>query len=150
VIEVKMTDFLKTQFESDGLDHDLFMMFFAQWKSQGEEGEHDSYHFGKDGGYIKPLVNNQAYVLKHVHLMPVLDQERKAAWDKAWKHRSRKTSDRVLIYVDNGLGGFLLIAILPEPDAHRIAQQKTPQDRHTMNVCSEIAERFIDNGDVIA
>ena len=48
---------------------------FAEWKEAGESGEDDFYEFGKDTAYVAPTVNGEAYVLRHVHLVPLLDGE---------------------------------------------------------------------------
>lgn len=40
---------------------------FHEWKQAGEQGENDFYLFGKDGAYIAPKVNDESYVLRHVH-----------------------------------------------------------------------------------
>lgn len=82
MISVKMTGILEAQFKSEGLDHLRFVQLFSQWKAGGKKSEDDFYEFGKDGAYIKPQVNNQSYVLKHVHLVPILDLHQKQEWDR--------------------------------------------------------------------
>lgn len=116
----------------------------------GSQGEDAFYEFGKDVPYERPHVNARKNVLRHVHLVPILDIENKIAWDKAWVRESRRTSNRALVYVDNGPEKFLLIAILPEPMAHTVSKMQTPQGRMLMTRFAEIAESFIYAGRVIA
>ncbi|MEN9866421.1 MAG: hypothetical protein RL748_2011 [Pseudomonadota bacterium] len=150
VLSVKMTTILAQQFTSQRLDAALFMELFANWKSSGPAGDDNFYEFGKDGAYSRPLVNNQAYVLRHVHLLPVVDMQKRLEWDRRWRNYSRRTSDRVLVYVDDGPKRFLLIAILPEPEAHNIARMATQRDQDVMQSFSAIAEEFIFSGKIIA
>lgn len=119
---------------------------FARWKSGDEYGE---YLFGKDGAYTTPEVDGAKNVLRHVHLVPIADAEQLQRWDKAWKHRSRKTSDRALVYVDGGRYGHLLIYILAEPNAHDVPQMRTPEHRELMEAFVAIAEKFLANGQVM-
>jgi hypothetical protein len=55
-----------------------------------------------------------------------------------------------LIYVAANLQTFLLIFILPEPDAHAVAQMKTTQTKEIMAGFLEVAAEFLDRGRVIA
>lgn len=150
MVEVKITKILEDQITKEGLDYNFFIDLFSKWKCGGASQEHSYYEFGKDGAYNKPKVNDATYVLKHVHLVPIIDLETKAKWDAAWKHNSRKTSNRVLVYAGDGPKKFLLIAILPEPDAHSIASMKTSSDVDTMTSFSQIAEEFIFTGNILA
>jgi mRNA interferase YafO len=95
-------------------------------------------------------VDGNKYLLRHVHLVPLADEGQLELWDKAWKRRSRKTSDRALVYVSDGKGNHLLIFILDEPDAHAIASMKTPEHRDIMEGFAEVAAAFLESGDVIA
>ncbi|WP_032136669.1 hypothetical protein [Kingella negevensis] len=45
-----------------------FLQRFKEWK----KAESESFLFGKDGAYISPKVNGESYVLRHVHLVPLL------------------------------------------------------------------------------
>ena len=85
--------------------------------------------------------------------MPLSDQEQLKRWNTAWLRRSRKTSDRVLVYVERIAGNqayHLLIYVLPEPEAHTIATMKTREHRELMEGFANVAAAFLDSGDVIA
>lgn len=124
-----------------------FLETFTKWKLAGSD---DFYEFGKDSSYATPEVNGKSYILRHVHLVPVTDKINKARWDNNWRHDKyrRRTSDRVLVYVEDS-GNYLLIDILPEPDAHRIARMSTAQDQRAMQLFALVAEAFIFNRRII-
>lgn len=122
---------------------------FHEWKQAGEQGENDFYLFGKDGAYIAPKVNGESYVLRHVHLIPIADPMQLTKWRTNWQRGARRTSDRALVYVQDGKR-FLLIDILNEPFAHEIAQMKTEQHRLIMNNFAKIAESYIYHSEIIA
>jgi mRNA interferase YafO len=126
-----------------------FVESFTEWKAAGG-GEDDAYEFGKDSAYINPKVNGANNVLRHVHLVPIVDQRQAAKWDKKWEQHSRRTSDRVLVYVDDQGKRFLLIAVLEEPDAHDIAQMKSSGNKRRMELFAAVAEAFIYNREIIA
>lgn len=144
---VNITTALKTELKADGLDSRLLCQSFKEWKTSDEFG---SYHFGKDSAYAMPTVDGQKYALRHVHLVPVLDQLQRSAWNKAWKLRGRKTSDRVLVYTQNSRGNFLLIFILSEPDAHEIARMRNPKHKSIMDGFANVAAAFLFDGSIIA
>jgi mRNA interferase YafO len=145
---VKTTAKLKSVLDNEKLDSQLLCKLFKQWKQAKDE--HGSYHFGKDSAYVTPLINGDKYILRHVHLVPILDQNQLSLWQKIWRFKGRKTSDRVLIYVKDKKGNFLLIYILSEPDAHEVARMKTQQHREIMEGFAAVAEAFIDDGSIIA
>jgi mRNA interferase YafO len=144
---IKTTNLLKLKFDSENLDIQLFCDEFKLWKSKDE---HSSSLFGKDSAYTTPTVNGEKYILRHVHLVPVMDQEQIDSWYKKLSFKSRKTSNRILVYVDDNKGNILLIHILPEPDAHEIAKMKTQKNRETMNGFAAVAEAFIFDGSILA
>lgn len=144
------TQILQDQFAGIHDDLDVLVSEFERWKDKGAAGEYSSYFFGKDSAYIDPKVNGAPYTLRHVHLAPITQAKQIAKWNRDWLNKSRKTSDRVLVYVSNSNGEALLIFILPEPDAHEIARMKTPQDKALMNSFSEIADAFLNTGQIIA
>jgi mRNA interferase YafO len=150
VVVVQTTNTLAQEFQKSGLDLNLLVKLFSDWKSLGVQGEDAVYEFGKDVPYERPHVNSIKNVLRHVHLVPILDAQSKLAWDKAWVRGSRRTSNRALVYVDDGPKNYLLIAILPEPLAHAVSKMLTQQDRALMTRFAEIAESFIYAGKVIA
>lgn len=144
-MQVKMTQALRDALAEDGLDAEEFIKRFAKWRAGDEYG---SYYFGKDGGYHSPKVDGVA-PLRHVHLVPLTDEDKLASWNKAWGRKGRKSSDRALVYASDGLKKHLLIYILDEPTAHEIASMKTPEDRETMEGFALAAAKFIDTGEVI-
>lgn len=145
---VQATKKLQEQFES--LDEfNEFASAFAQWKAEGVAGEYNSYLFGKDSAYSTPKVDGTPYTLRHVHLVPITEISALTKWDKNWKNKSRKTSDRVLVYVGDETDGMLLIFILPEPDAHEIARMQTAQDKEIMQGFAEVAAAFLDSGVIL-
>ncbi len=131
-------------------DPDNFAAEFDHWKSLGERGEYSNILFGKDGAYSTPVVNGAANILRHVHLVPLLDVKKLAQWNRHHQRRSRKTSDRALVYASDARHGNLLIYILDEPDAHGIARMRTHKHRAAMLRFAAIAERFILAGEIIA
>lgn len=145
-MDVKITNALEAQMQADELDPQEFIEAFAEWKSGDEYG---SYLFGKDGAYISPSLFGTPQAFRHVHLVPITDTGQLAAWNRIWKRRGRKSSDRALVYVDAGRGRYLLIFILSEPDAHSVASMKTQQDKELMRVFLDVAEAFVDRGEII-
>ncbi|MDK4696635.1 type II toxin-antitoxin system YafO family toxin [Kingella negevensis] len=121
------------------------MQRFKEWK----KAESESFLFGKDGAYISPKVNGESYVLRHVHLVPLLDVEQLAKWQQNWQRGSRRTSNRALVYAQDN-HRFLLIDILPEPVAHEIAQMKNEQAKKMMLLFAQIAESYIYHNEIIA
>lgn len=146
---VHVTKALGSQFASVGGDLTDFVDKFERWKSKGPSGEHESYFFGKDGAYTLPAVNGVRYILRHAHLVPRQDPASLARWEQRWKNRSRKTSNRVLVYVSDVTHGHLLIYILEEPDAHEVAEMLTPAQKTLMLQFAQIADAFIQNGRVL-
>jgi mRNA interferase YafO len=150
LVDAKTTKIIEDVFSNAGLDLEEFRNLFAGWKSLGPKGEDDVYEFGKDVPYEKPHVNGQKNVLMHVHLVPIVDIEKKEKWDKSWERYSRRTSNRSLVYVNDGGKKFLLIDIIPEPDAHEIPKMLTQQHKEIMEFYAEIADKFIYSGIIIA
>lgn len=130
-------------------DPDNFAAEFDHWKSLGDSGEYASFLFGKDGAYSAPKVNGAPNALRHVHLVPLSDAGQLTRWNQAFRRRSRKTSDRALVYVSDPYCGNLLIYILDEPDAHEVARMGTPKHRTAMLQFAAIAEHFIQTGEVL-
>ena len=147
---VEITHALREALEADGLDPAELIEEFRSWKALGPSGEDDCYLFGKDAAYVRPKAGDLPYSLRHVHLVPLTDADQLGRWDKAWERYSRRTSDRHLVYVDDKKGNFLLIYILPDGDAHRIAEMRTPEDKETMEGFAHTAAAFLDDGSVIA
>lgn len=143
-MEVKITTMLRDALDEEG-GADILIEDFIDWKSGDEYG---SYVFGKDGAYAAPTVDGEKNVLRHVHLVPITDRVKLRQWNRAWRRRSRKVSDRALVYVDGGKGKYLLIYILDEPGAHDIAKMKTAKHKELMGAFAAIAEAFLYNGEV--
>jgi hypothetical protein len=146
-VQVRTTTALRSLFDAEALDIGLFCAQFEQWKLTDE---YSSYWFGKDSAYVAPAVSGDNYILRHVHLAPVADKTQLAKWNRSWQRRSRKTSDRVLIYVGDNSGDFLLIFILSEPDAHAIAAMKNQKHKEIMEGFAAVAEAFIVDGSIVA
>lgn len=140
---VKITTALRKLLEEDGVNADELCRQFETWKIAGE---YSSYYFGKDSAYAAPTVDGEKYKLRHVHLVPLLDQKQLESWNKKWQFGGRKTSDRVLIYTTDNKNNFLLIFILSEPDAHKIALMRETKHELLMKKFASIAENFIVNG----
>jgi hypothetical protein len=143
-MEVKITTMLRDALDGEG-GADILIKDFKDWKSGDEYG---SYVFGKDGAYTMPVVDGEKNVLRHVHLVPITDRVKLSRWNQAWRRRSRKVSDRALVYINGGKGKYLLIYILDESGAHDIAKMKTAEHKELMEAFAAIAEAFLDNGDV--
>lgn len=144
---VKITSVLKRKLEERNHNSQKLIDSFKEWK-MGDE--YDSYDFGKDSFYHTPPVNGERYVLRHVHLVPMQDLAQLALWDRDWKFRRRKTSNRVLVYVSDNHKNSLLITILDEPSAHDVALMKTQEDSDLMKRFALIAEAFLNDGSIIA
>ncbi|MEI6746739.1 MAG: type II toxin-antitoxin system YafO family toxin [Methylococcaceae bacterium] len=144
---VKVTAALKTLLKQSGICVDEFCNQFIKWKNAGE---YSSYYFGKDSAYVAPTVDGEKYKLRHVHLVPLIDQKQLAVWNKKWQFGGRKTSDRVLIYVEDNRNNFLLIFILSEPDAHKIAQMKELKHEQLMKRFASVSEQFMFDGTILA
>ncbi len=147
--KIQTTKILASEFQKQSLNLDLFIEQFKSWKESGIAGEDSNYLFGKDGAYASPLVDGKKYQLQHVHLVPIISVEQKEKWDIHWKRKSRRTSDRVLVYAKDK-ESYLLIAILPEPTAHQVAKMENSVDKDIMTSFAEIAAQFIFNGEIIA
>lgn len=140
---------LHQQLRDIGESSDGCVDYFQAWKAEGPTGEYGNYFFGKDSAYHTPKLTLSNDRLMHVHLVPILDQDALVAWDRDWKRRTRKVSNRVLVYADNRKGDYLLIYVLNEPDAHSIAAMQTVEDAETMAFFAQVAEAFIFNGSII-
>jgi mRNA interferase YafO len=145
---VRITNALRDVLHLEDLDSHRLMSQFEQWKRDWPSKEYDAYQFGKDGAYVRPEVGGAPYSLRHVHLPPLLDLAKLRRWNKGWQFRSRKTSNRVLVYSEDGRGNYLLIYVLNEPDAHEIARMRTPEHRELMEGFAAVAEAFL-QGDVL-
>lgn len=144
---VNITKALRTALQADNLDEKILLKSFQRWKNSRDE--YGSYLFGKEGAYMIPKIDGKSYRLRHVHLPPLSIPGQLEVWNKQWQRRGRKTSDRVLVYVENGRGDYLLIFILPEPMAHEIAKMQTPAHRQIMESFASVAAKFLETGQII-
>lgn len=147
-MKVQITQHLRAELVKAGSDPDAFIDSFVEWKNLGPLGEYDHFYFGKDAEYVRPLVAGKR-VLRHVHLIPLDDSPHLAEWERDWKKYRRRKSDTALVYADGGRHGFLMIAILWEPDAHRVAAMADQDSRDTMNGFANVADYFIFDGSVV-
>ncbi|MDN6887854.1 type II toxin-antitoxin system YafO family toxin [Variovorax sp. CAN2819] len=131
------------QIRALGEDPADWAIYFQEWTELSDQ--YDDEFFGKDSAYVRPAVGGRPYVLRHVHLKPFEPTALKK-WESEHWLRTRKSSNRVLVYASDGKGNHLLIFILNEPDAHAIANMKTAEDRATMESFAAVAEAFIFNG----
>lgn len=143
-MKVRMTEQLREELIALEADPETFLKAFHDWKSRGPQGEDDEYLFGKDAEYSRPLVNGKR-VLRHVHLVPE-DEEALRRWNWAWSRGGRRVSDLALVYANGGRHGYLLIAILWEPTAHKVASMQSADDRAFMEDMAHVAEKFIFDG----
>lgn len=74
------------------------------------------------------------------------------AWDKQWALTEKKqsaarfrVSSRVLVYVDGGRHGYLLLHLAREPDGH----DRATSNRRVMALWADIAEAFIHDGTIL-
>lgn len=122
---------------------------FAEWKSWGPQYENHHFYFGKDGEYARPLVDGKK-VLRHVHLRPDDGSVKLPAWERAWRRTGQKRSDDVLIYAQGTPRvGYLLIAVVLEPNGHDFAEMKTPDDKAWMEGFATAADQFLFDGSII-
>lgn len=148
-VVVKTTKILEQNFLTSGQDLNEFVELFTYWKSLGQIGEDDVYEFGKDVPYETPHVNGKKYVLRHVHLVPIIELAKKISWNRAWEKSSRRVSNKALVYVADGPNKFLLIAVLPEPEAHIICKMQTQAAKNLMHEFADIADAFIYADEII-
>lgn len=146
-LKVQLTAHLRSQYPDD--DGASLISAFSAWKSLGTTYEDHHYYFGKDGEYLRPLVDG-AKVLRHVHLLPAEDSRHFPEWQRAWQRRGRKKSDDVLIYAQGtSRVGYLLIAVVLEPDGHDFAEMNTPEDAAMMEGFATAADQFLFDGSII-
>lgn len=144
---VYITEKFRERLLKNNIDVDVFKEMFGDFKDGPPLG---SKYFGKDVGYEAPLVAGKSFVLKHVHMIPQTDQDALERWNQAYKSRSQKTSDRALVYVTNALGDHLLLWMLEEPLAHKIAKMREPADAQLMQAFALIAAEFLRDGSIIS
>ena len=142
----KLTKALRQALLDSGAEPESFLAGVDEWRRDWPANEFESEYFGKHGGYMSPKADGHPYRLLHVHLKPIVDRTALAQWMYRFQNKSRKTSDRALIFVAGPKGSHLLITILPEPDAHRVVSD-CPK---LMNEFANVAAAFMNEGLIIA
>jgi mRNA interferase YafO len=144
--KVQVSALLADWAERHNEDLPSLVVEFAHWKVMKDE--RNSFYFGKDGFYARPLRHGQR-VLRHVHMPPDEQSDRFPVWEEAYEEKWARTSDTILIYADGGRHGYLLLHIVKEPDGHDFAEMRTSQDRSMMKQFADAADAFIHNGEVM-
>lgn len=163
--KVQLTRVFRDVLLAAGANPDDLAQGFAEWKEAWPKWEDRDFYFGKDGDYHTPRRNGE-FVLRHVHMppedpcnwpddSPPLAPDQKARiemevqeWNKAWKKGRAgryRVSSRVLVYVDGGRHGYLLLDLAREPDGH----DSIPANKAQMERWADIAERFRLDGTVL-
>lgn len=124
-----------------------FIDNFKIWKTDWSINEYSVHEFGKDSGLISPKVDGKSYQLRHVHLIPT-EKKSLNEWNINYKKEKRRTSDKMLIYVEDNQN-FLLIAILPENLSHKIIAMKEPKDQQLMENFAEAASEYVNYKKII-
>lgn len=114
---------------------------FRWWKADPAR-EYDSPWFGKDSKLLRPTVDGVAYVISHCHLIPKNSTEDRVRWQREFRRRSRKTSDRVLFYIEDA-GKFFLVDIVDDPGAHEIMRMTDRNGKAFMQKCADQAKTFL-------
>ncbi|WP_250439803.1 type II toxin-antitoxin system YafO family toxin [Delftia tsuruhatensis] len=142
-----MRVFLSNAFESyvSSKSQQILVSEFKWWKAD-ESREFGSYFFGKDCGLVEPKIDGKKYILRHCHLVPLNDKDKLTFWNRNHKWRSRKTSDRILIYVEHN-GDYYLIDIIDDPGGHHLIKMVTKDGKTFMGKCAQEASSFL-NGSV--
>lgn len=143
---VLVANSLAKKMQAIGEDPQYLAKTFGAWKALGEAGEYSSIMFGKDAFYERPTGHGGRLVLRHVHLVPVLDREARERWRRVHQRGGRKTSDRALVYAQDARHGFLLIHIAEEPTAHAMALMEDPKSNMLMQLFAQVAQEFIQTG----
>jgi len=114
-MKVHVTSQLQAQLMAVGPHaQSLLIQKFVEWKNGPEDGHYwfSQNKLGDDGR------------LFHVHLIPSNESEARQQWDRLWRRPPvrpwRRRSDRYLLYADGKRHGYLLIALLEDPDAHNL------------------------------
>lgn len=163
--KVQLTAVFRQELVADGADPKSLIDGFAEWKDRWPLFEHAEYYFGKDGEYHSPTRTGKR-VLSHVHMtpedpdnwpanQPPLSKEERVKvlkelekWDKRWRLKQsarNRTSSRVLVYVDGGRHGYLLLHLAKEPNGH----DETTANLQLLHDLADVAEAFIYNGTIL-
>ncbi len=148
-MSVEMTRQMRSKLSQQGstVDPDTLILSFEQWKAGLARGEL-SVFFGKDYPCREPVIAGQM-VLQHVHVVPNSQSIEFVRWMDDFENPDPNvecTSNRALVYADNGAGDYLLIYFLDDPPgAHQ-----TYGNRKTMMHFARIADEFIVHGRIAA
>lgn len=112
---------------------------FSDWKA-GQPEEH--YWFSRD-------VRGDDGHLYHVHMVPNNEAKARKDWNSLWFDRPRRPwlrrSDRYLLYANGGQYGYLLLALIEDPGAHKLWTPALNAQRLAFEV---VAENFVYFGQV--
>jgi hypothetical protein len=125
---------------------DYFIEEFTYWKS---DGAFSNWQFGKDGFYENPKSSVGKMCLRHVHLPPIFDVNKRRRWELIWNGAIRghyRTSNTILVYAEDAHYGYLLIQLLIEPDGHKVADRRTQEHAELMQDMVDEAELFQHTG----
>jgi hypothetical protein len=143
---VYITQALRETFEKIGVEPDLFIGLFQDFKAGGVEG---GYVFGWDTTYRTPYVNGMSHTLRHVHMVPLANDRETAEWNELARKGKHRTSNRALVYVTDVDGDHLLIEVLEEiPGAHEVCKMLTDDHRKLMKKYAVIAGEFLRKGTI--
>lgn len=111
---------------------------FNWWKADPAR-INQSMWFGRDTAYDEPQLQGRGRLLRHCHLLPLIDEEAWERWLRVFKMKGEKTSDKALVYAEHG-GDYVLLYILDEPGAHERARK----EKKTMTALYRRAIAFSD------
>lgn len=131
---------LETYLVDSLVDPKIFINDFLDWKSGDED---DSYYFAKDA------FNLHSEHVRHVHMVPLFEQNSIEKWDANWRKFRKRTSDRYLFYVDGGHFGYLLLYIVNDPGAHTFLSDPSDAERELLREFERIADNFVHFGKTI-
>jgi hypothetical protein len=138
-MEVSSTKVFKMRFSSQTI-HDKFIENFRIWKESPDENS--SFYFGKDGGYREPKLSSG--YLMHVHTIPIPKPQREV-WSKCFENGWKRTSDGVLVYVQNSKS-FLLIDWVK--DGGHILADYSEESKVKLKYYATIAEKFLNQEEI--
>ncbi|QHI98237.1 hypothetical protein GT347_09670 [Xylophilus rhododendri] len=169
---VQLTKLFRAALIADGANPQVMLAAFADWKTDWPAWEDLDYYFGKDAFYTVPKRSNRS-VVRQVHMppedpanwpastSPLSSASRKKIeaelreWNRLWTISERqpgkptsaryRVSSRVLVYVDGGRHGYLLLHLGREPEGH----DETTADICTMEMWADVAEAFIHDGTIL-
>jgi len=101
---------------------DQLVKMFEWWKADPGRLNHSMW-FGRDTPYDEPQLQGRGRLLRHCHLLPMIDGEVRERWLRVFKTKGEKVSDKALVYAENN-GDYVLLYIFDEPGAHERARRE--------------------------